>query len=354
MRGAFPAVVHEQLMRHHLGDRVVEQSGGRDSVWDEHPPELHPLDFEWYFTWQTARDLASLAGSPENSILCLGAPTVAHAAATAQKGTRITLVDANPFVGLRFPEFSNGRLRRCDVTAFVPTEPADIVFFDAPWYLQDVVRWLSAAVSASKPGALIAFVLFPQLTRPGAPGEIAAILNAASAAGSVEVFEDAVAYETPRFEAEALAAAGLHGCGNWRRGDLVLLRRSNTPHVPVSAHPTAPATSWLTFVIDSQVVKLNTGARDDGEGPWLQPVADRDDFTYASVSARDPRRCKIDLWTSRNRVARVSHFSILRSVLSLLENGISLPQAVSSVVVSPERYQLAEKLVQLLGDVVLT
>jgi len=333
MRGAFPALVWEHLAAAGWENRLDHESSDTVSYWNEYPPELHPLDFEWYFTPDCADYLADAVCGRGQTTICLGVPTVAVAA--VRKGRNVVLVDRNPLIVRRFPALlRSSQLWLLDIADCEQhLARADVVLFDAPWYVEDTYSWLAVAMRAARPGGLIAFCLFPPLVRPTASAERESILEAAASAGKVEVLEDAIAYETPIFESEALHWAGITGFGNWRRADLVLVQRTTAMPRRISAvRPSRPSSTWLTYLIGPRVVKVRySPARTAVRGGSVRPLPGSVDFVYSSVSARDPRRPSIDLWTSRNRVAQVGDLGSVMSILQLLESGGCLGTAIRSV-----------------------
>ncbi len=333
MRGAFPALVREHLAAAGWEKRLGHESSDTISHWNEYPPELHPLDFEWYFTPDCADYLADAVCGRGKTTLCLGVPTVA--AAAIRKGRNVVVLDRNPLIVRRFPALlRSSQLWLLDIADCEQhLARADVVLFDAPWYLEDTYSWLAVAMRAAKAGGLIAFCLFPRLVRPTASAEREAILEAAESAGKVEVLEDAIAYETPIFESEALYGAGITGFGNWRRADLVLVQRTTAvPRRMSAVRPSRPSSTWLTYLLGRRVVKVRySPARTAVRGGSVRPLPGSVDFVYPSVSARDPRRRSIDLWTSRNRVAQVGNLESVMGILQLLENGGCLGTAIRSV-----------------------
>jgi hypothetical protein len=205
-RGASPTLVVERLRV--LGLYTV-LSRDRESTPSSHTtflgPELHPLDFEWYFTPECADELARLLHQTSAPTLCLGAPTLATAIARASRPA--VLVDRNPLVRHRLPP----RLGYLQLVLHDLTKPLHlnnhfpVVFFDAPWYPDYLYFWLWQAAQAATLPADIAFALFPSLVRPDAEEERSQILAQASLLGEVTLMEDALTYETPIFEREALS-----------------------------------------------------------------------------------------------------------------------------------------------------
>ena len=209
---------------------------------------------------------------------------------------------------------------------------SDVVLFDAPWYLADVVGWLFAASQLVKLGGTIVFALYPPLLRPTSQLERNFLLDLASSIGSVRIEEDAIVYETPLFEQEALKSFGLPCVSEWRRADVVSVTLCN--HGAYSLSHSFVRSSidgdWISFVVDEQVVKVRSR-------PSLPPNCDRikdilqpvgTNFLFSSVSARSAQRDCIDVWTSRNRVASSSNTDVLCHILGRLARGESLNRAV--------------------------
>ncbi|SEP99693.1 class I SAM-dependent methyltransferase [Natrinema salaciae] len=324
-RGAFPTLVYERLRERGIADRLptgdLEPADAPDAA---RTPELHPLDYEWYFTEDTATTIANALAERGPPVLCLGAPTVASR--LARRGVSVTLVDRSEQLAERAAtQPASLRFLQQDVHEPVALESAyPVAFFDPPWYPEHTEAWLYRACQHVRPGGRLSFVLFPPLTRPGATEQRRDLLETARRVGSVSVDEDAVAYRTPAFERRVLRNSEVPVVGNWRTADLV--------HVDVSdpaALSDPPAVDdgpdWETFVTNGQVVKLRrevVGETTD----VLAPIESCDGYVLPSVSRRDARRQHVDLWTSRNRVARVGDRTAVVEALRSLERGTAVSE----------------------------
>lgn len=174
------------------------------------------------------------------------------------------------------------------------------MIFDSPWNLEETCAWFAIASRVVKRGGLIAFSLFPSLVRPAAESERQLILALIGRVGKFQVFEDALSYETPLFEREALNAAGVTSPCNWRRGDLVVVKvNASLPWKAFGTRSQALPSLWRTYVIRDQVVKVRRVGKGRQRFGLLRPLPGASHFVYATVSARDPQRDEIDLWTSR-------------------------------------------------------
>lgn len=333
MRGMFPAevVLQEQ-------GRTLNCENFSSIQQPAYHPELHALDYEWYFTNDTARELSHEFASKGGLTICLGAPKVA--AATIHASRRVIFIDRNPCVLTRFPDLSKseevhlmdaidaGRLRM----------QADTVVFDSPWYLPDTIAWLLSASQLVKRGGSIVFALYPSLVRPTAKLERELILEIASSMGQVQIQEESLVYETPLFEQEALNASGLHCLREWRRADVVCVTVGKSLMNTSSGMLPRPSIdgAWRSFVLDNQVVKVRSRPSrpksDRQLKGLLTPVGAS--FLLGSVSVRAPQRETVDIWTSRNRVAASSDTRLLCLILRRLARGEPLRQALRSYTVA--------------------
>lgn len=308
--GADPRVVAHRMRALELPVRPGVSSGGPAPGW---APELHALDFEWYFERSCAAMLAARLVEHGPRVLCLGAPTVAFALLDRPDCERVTLIDANPLVIERHPATDRLRAIVDDLAAARVEEGRyDAVLFDAPWYPAELLRWLAVAAGAVRTGGRILFALPRPLHRPSADADRRLVLAAARRLGRARIEPRALAYETPRFEHEALGAAGVSVPPSWRRADLVELVRDDAP-APAPIAP-APGPRWRRFVIGAQVVKLDLDAPSTPGDP-ISPLPGSGGFRYASISTRDPLRSSIGLWTSRSRVARVRRPELVAELL---------------------------------------
>jgi hypothetical protein len=298
-KGAFPSFVLDRLRSRRFA--------AHELVLEEQPlgptprPELHPLDFEWYFTRASAASVAIRFEDSGQPLLCLGAPTVAQEAAS--RGIEVSLVDRNPLVAERLRASSRVAVELHDLhQAFRPARRYSGVFFDAPWYEAEILCWLWQASRVVVCGGLIAFALFPSLVRPSADRERRTILDVARTLGRVSVEESSLRYETPLFEAESLRALNVPILRTWRQADLVVVH--DVTQTTFQPPPIVPSNgSWRAWTLGQQVVKLRIPSQGRVEG--ISPVPGTRDLVYTTVSQRDPSRELIDIWTSRNRVATV-------------------------------------------------
>lgn len=293
--------------------------------------ELHPLYYEWYFTEATAQKLAEHI-PPEGNALLIGAPTVAAVLARAHRW--VDLIDKSPFVPARFPDLRDARVRTLGIEQVRPGfDHPDFILMDAPWYYTDLRDWLLYAHGLAHPGTDILFSLPPINVREAVEAERSRVLELARSIGSVTVEEAVLTYETPLFEREALRASGIEGLGDWRSGDLVTIRVSRPEHRIRAVQRRARGarirreTKWWTHRVGPQVIKLRV-RRTHVSPQTVMPIDGCPGNVLTSVSRRDPRRPKIGLWTSRNRVASIGRPADIRRLLNALERGATFDDAV--------------------------
>src|SRR5207248_1751135 len=112
----------------------------------------------------------------------------------------------------------------------------------------------------------------------------------------------ALAYRTPLFEKNALAAAGVPAVPwDWRRGDLaefVAVAKTSADRPT----PPGPPDVWDEESVGVVRIKCRTCPNNDFRDPTLSPAVPGD--MLATVSRRDPVRAAVDVWTCGNRVFR--------------------------------------------------
>jgi hypothetical protein len=311
----FPVEVKRVLEEADLPVPMPEHAGAYRPP--SYAPELHVLDGEWYFTEASTAILADLSAAKTGaSSLLLGTPTVA----ARLTGSAVLLVDRCPFLEARFPQLSVP-IEVADVTAARIDPGYKIVLLDPPWYKNDLFAWLTLARRALASEGRIIFPLFGELTRPGADRERHEILEFVESAGRVEVLNHAIQYDIPLFEERALSAHGIVLDRPWRRADLVIVHaRRPFAHSTAGRPALDNSDTWSTYVIGRQLIKLRKSPR-PGHNGLIGAVPGLNGNQYGSVSLRDARRRYIDLWTSRNRVARVMDPAAVERALRCLSGG---------------------------------
>jgi hypothetical protein len=273
-------------------------------------PPPHPLDFEWRFTRSTGRDLLrrakALAGR-QDTVLLFGTPALAATAAEYSNGSPLIFLGDDNAVTESVAMLNDEAgepltIRICDGRNFVRGEAA-VVALDPPWYADFIRPMLAAAAYSCRTGGYIYISLPPAGTRATALRDR---LNLMRLCGrlSLQVVEEehlALTYETPFFEANALAAAGILGIpAAWRHGDLVLIRKMADSPRPAMINPQRNQ-AWRQLTIGRMRVFVRTGVV-SGAMPFqtLNSIVQGDILPV--VSRRDARRRRAQVWTSGNRI----------------------------------------------------
>lgn len=140
----------------------------------------------------------------------------------------------------------------------------------------------------------------------------------------------------PPFERTALRASGLSAAAprDWRRGDLIELRRSAGGPVPRPAVQDGEA--WQEVLLAGARIRFRSGhATPDGTpaDPLLRHLVDGD--VLATVSRRDPVRRKVAVWTSSNRVFACRSPGLLAALATALADGKQVSHAAAAYLGRP-------------------
>jgi hypothetical protein len=311
-RGAFPTLISELLSQSANGalahrDWLDEDPGMFDSALPA-MPEPHPVDYEWRYAAATADSLTEYLTQRGDSIGCFGTPTVFWR--LREKGAAATLFDRNEGLVRYLRSVDLPYMRVQDLSAPVQSQLMspinqnalfDTILLDPPWYLDHMLVWITAALKFLRPGGNLICTLFPDLTRPAAFEERSRLLSAMESLGPVSLLPFSARYTTPLFEHETLSAFGLADLGQWRSADFVSVSVRERVLSPTPDPLTEP--QWYRVQLGSQVVAVRTDLSEkplEEELSFLPPEPDGS-FLLKSVSARDPVRKNVSLWTSRNR-----------------------------------------------------
>lgn len=272
-------------------------------------PLPHPLNYEWRFATDSARRLLHLAEAlsrPGDTVLLLGTPGVAALAAAEPVNRRLLFLgERNPVTeAVRTLSARAGGavdVGTCGVGAIAPGL-ATVVAVDPPWYLDFVRPMLATAAAACRLGGYVLASLPPPGTRATAVEDSGKALRWAARSGLSPVGgeDGGLTYATPFFERNALAAAGVGNAPHdWRRGDLVILRKIRDHSVRAQTGASAKR-RWREVAVGAMRLFVRVdqplGPAADGE---LRPVAAGE--VLPTVSRRDPRRRRAAVWTSGNR-----------------------------------------------------
>jgi hypothetical protein len=303
---AFAAAV-----RHEAAKSGIASAEGRSLL-----PLPHPLDYEWRFTPDTARMLLNLAADltlADGDLLLFGTPGLAVEALALPISRRLSfLAEDNAVTGrvIALNRATGSPMSIAFCSGGLPRESADAILVDPPWYLDFVRPMLAAAAHACRPGGFVLISLAPIGTRPSAESDRDTTVRFARRLGLnfIDHRELAIGYDTPFFERNALAAVKIHPPPQWRRGDLVVFRKSRAParsFLPVVGH----RRDWIDISIGRMRVFLKDTTPVLSHQANLISVVSGD--VLPTVSRRDPRRRRAEVWTSGNRIFRTDNPQLL-------------------------------------------
>jgi len=285
-------------------------------------PEPHPLDYDWRFTADTAGRMALriLSETPGSGhIALLGVPTLLNAIPWCRSDCRVTLFDASEELirYLRRQPERRGLTCKCVDLTLEPEGAAglaDVVMCDPPWYLEYYAAFLAHASLIAKIGAPVFISFLPLCTRPECERDRQEILQIAGGLGLTPcALEPGVlAYDMPTFERESLAREGLCVTEQWRRGDLLVLRKvtaAREEEIARALQRTEPIREerrqWKEVLIGTRKIKLRSPADSSNDRPELLRIEPGD--VLPTVSRRYPGRRNVDLWLWNNRVFKVTN-----------------------------------------------
>jgi hypothetical protein len=179
----------------------------------------NPVLSFWPFTSDCARRIARLV-KDYKTIALLGAPTI-FAALRNIKTNEVILFDNDDYL---FSDRSTEGFVQCDLLtdALAPFHNKfDLVIGDPPWYFDDYISWLDAAIRLTRPGGTVVLVLYPQNIRQTASHERREILEALNILlQDVRTLPLSAEYETPSFEQVQFVQNGICPV-HWRRAEFI-------------------------------------------------------------------------------------------------------------------------------------
>lgn len=270
-------------------------------------PVPHPLDFEWRFTPESADFLVNRCETGLAPVALVGAPTPFMRAVERGAGSRYVLLDKNRATISRLLDaFPRSQVFVHDACSDAPPHDTfGTALLDPPWYDPHVRGFLWTASHAVWRGGLVMLSLPPLGTRPGIEVERASLFSwAASHLGLdlTDLERGCLSYLSPPFEWSALRAAGTGGVPpDWRCGDLATFRVRGAD-APAPQRPPQPRSpdQWVELQMRGVRIRFDPRACTAPGRLSLAPVVAGD--VLPTVSARDPRRGAVSVWTSGNRV----------------------------------------------------
>jgi hypothetical protein len=310
-------------------------------LWSRSAKIEHPLDFEWLFTRQGNKTLATQLnefhkGSP-GKILCIGCPTFYSYAKSARLRYQVDLWDKNAT--------AVGQV--CEAIALARVgetrKPITAAVLDPPWYLDFYKVFIGLAVRNLSIGGRILLSFPPEGTRPTAVTDLTQLLGWCRGIGVdfVAHRRTILRYRTPFFELNALRALGFRNVPfDWRRGDLLVLEK-RTNITPLSEKICLPCEDWSEYKMGLVRIKIRKQI-DTSRAGRLCPIG----YTAVlpSVSTRYPNRNRANVVSSGNRFFHTASPRLIAELCEELGDGQvrrrSLPRPESGRRISAVHQQL--------------
>lgn len=270
-----------------------------------HLPLPHPIDYEWRFSPTASQELLDLANSlsrPQDEIFLFGTPSVAFEAMSHPMDRAVSFLGPDNAVTKRLMALNvamDSPLKIALCSDVLPSDTAQVIIIDPPWYLDFVRPMIMSAATACREGGYILASLPPAGARAKAALDRARLFQLADRLG-LELHKEyqlSVEYDTPFFEANALKAAGIAALRAWRRGDLVIFRK-RVSRATLQPRSTLRPTRWREVQIGQMRLFVGTAMRTGTRG--LVPLIAGN--ILPTVSRRDERRRSALIWTSGNRI----------------------------------------------------
>jgi hypothetical protein len=266
-------------------------------------------------------------------VALLGTPSLHVAQLAKEHGRRFVLIDSNPLTVERIKTLDAHRTvyKRDLFVDPVPALDAAAVVADPPWYDEYIEAFLWTASEVARPDAQV-FVSLPAVgTRPGSREERKTFRSTAErmAMRVEEVRLWDLAYVSPPFETNALAAAGWTGLPiDWRRGDLGILRTSG-PNGPRPTQETRE-TRWEEHSLGWVRIRVRRDPSTKVVDPSLEELVPG--AVLPDVSRRHRFREMANVWTSGNRVYRCQSPRLFLVILQAVVSGSNPRAAVASTI----------------------
>jgi hypothetical protein len=257
----------------------------------------HQLDFDWRFSSTSIHAIGEHT-LPCQNILLIGCPSLME-----QAESRISfgmLIERNPYHHGR-PKF---KLLRTDVRYHQRrlrfSNLFDATVFDSPWYPDEFLRWASLALSYTKIGGSIFFVLWPVDVRPTGQQEHKRIFDQLERVGSIEHL-GIVSYEIPPFEMASLRERTPDA--NFTREGLFyrLTKQSDSPLPPISFRESQIIWKRYRFGPHQLALRINPNERHRKR----RDLFEVEPFVLSNTSRRNSDLSNINAWVSNNVAARV-------------------------------------------------
>jgi hypothetical protein len=274
-------------------------------------PDAHPLDYDWRFSAKTVEKLEFLIRN-NSSLLLVGTPSIAshlNSKKTIER-PKYELIDRQQICNI------SNQLNIDVGTASPLTEYFELALLDAPWYLEEIKRWLSWTSQNVICNGLIISSIWPKDTRPNAQLEREELFNWLRNWSHFSIKESFLDYEQPHFEKVAKENNPFFNQEKkWIKGDLLIIW-------PFRKLPLLPKmtreNTWVRYTINNLqlAVKLDKKVT----SPKIGRIVNNS-WIWPHISMRAEGRAEIGFWSSDNFVAKLDGSKLF---ITLLENYLGL------------------------------
>ncbi len=289
----------------------------------------HPLDFEWRNSTESLNHLVSIIlklNTIDDRILILGMPTLFATACIRDIPQKITLIERNTQIlkGLKIINHDPHRYKIVDADIF-KVSPKSIgkyssIIMDPPWYSPFFYQFMWLASNCVEIGGFIAISLPPINTRPSIGLERIEWFSFCQTQGLCleSLHAHQLHYAMPFFEFNAFRSGGISDIHPfWRKGDLAFFKKIEHNKTPRPAYEES-IDSWIEREYNSIRIRVNNNNLEERKDDTLTIEHLVKGDILPTVSSRDDRRKKANIWTSGNRIFRTNKPNLFISILDAI------------------------------------
>lgn len=298
----------------------------------------HPLDFEWRnssFSLNRLLNKLTTLVTPTDKLLFLGMPTLFATAILKDIPNTISLIERNgPIIqGLKKINTDSERFKIVEADIFTINPELVLqhycVMMDPPWYTPHFYQFMWLAAKSVSIGGLVAISLPPINTRPDIMEERLKWFSYCKDLGlCIESIEpQQLQYAMPFFEFNAFRTAGIKNIlPFWRKGDLAIFRKITDVSIERPNY-TPMKSNWIEKEYNSSRIRIkvddqgNKSEENDNDAAINSLV--KGDI-LPTVSSRDSRRKKANIWTSGNRIFQTDNPVFVLETLDKIIKGNTL------------------------------
>jgi len=287
----------------------------------------HPLDFEWRNSKRSLNYLTDQMlklSAPNDSVLILGMPTLFANFCERDVTQSVTLVERNtPIVnGLKKFVSHKAKIHDADIFKVQPEilGQYQCVFMDPPWYSEHFYQFVWLAAQCLQVGGTLAISIPPINTRPDIDIERIQWFQFCQQQGLCleNLYANHLEYTMPFFEFNAFRAGGIQNIlPFWRKGDFAVLKKMKKQHTERKSYE-EKASGWVEREIGSIRLRVKLTGEKEGDLFTFKSIVKGD--ILPTVSSRDKRRAEANVWTSGNRIFKVSNPALFLAYIDNLND----------------------------------